>query len=84
MSVRAKNAHWKMRNILRWHWLALGARHGVIADGGRPAESVVDDLVVRTPEVVAAVRQQLPQDFPLPLDDSILGGLQDAANKLAS
>ena len=84
MSVRAKNAHWKMRNILRRHWLAVGARHGVIADGGRPAESVVDDLVVRTPELVAAVRQQLPQDFPLPLADSILGGLQDAANKLAS
>jgi serine/threonine-protein kinase HipA len=41
-------------------------------------------LVARTPAVVAAVRQQLPQNFPLPLADSILGGLQDAANKLAA
>lgn len=84
MSVRSKNAHWKMRDILRRHWLAVGARHGVIADDGLPAESVVDALVARTPEVVAAVRQQLPQEFPLPLADSILGGLQDAANKLSA
>ncbi len=83
MSVQSKNAHWKMRDILRRHWLAVGARHGVIAEDGRPAESVVDDLVAKTPAVVAAVRQQLPPDFPLPLADSILGGLQDAANRLA-
>ena len=84
MSVRSKNTHWHMRDILRRHWLAVGARHGVIADDGRGAESVVDDLVARTPEVVAAVRQQLPPDFPLPLADSILGGLQDAASRLAA
>jgi serine/threonine-protein kinase HipA len=84
LSVRAENAHGKMRDILRRHWLAVGARHGVIADDGRPAESIVDDLVARTPNVVAAVRQQLPQDFPLPLADSILGGLQDAAHQLAA
>jgi len=45
MSVRSKNAHWKVRDILRRHWLAVGARHGVIADDGRPTESVIDDLV---------------------------------------
>lgn len=84
MSVRAKNAHWKMRDILRRHWLAVGARHGVITEDGRPAHSIVDDLVARTPSVVATVRQQLPQDFPVPLADSILGGLQDAASKLAA
>jgi serine/threonine-protein kinase HipA len=84
MSVRSKNTHWKMRDILRRHWLNVGARHGVIADDGRPADSVVDDLVARTPEVVAAVRQQLPPDFPLPLSESILGGLQDAADRLAA
>ena len=84
LSVLAKNAPWKMRDILRRHWLAVGARHGVIAEDGRPAASVVDDLVARTPEVVTAVRQLLPQDFPLPLADSILGGLQDAANRLAA
>ncbi len=83
MSVRAKNVHWRMQDILRRHWLAVGTRHGVIADDGRPAACVVDDLVAQTPEVVAAVRQQLPQGFPRRLANSILGGLQDAANKLA-
>ena len=84
MAVRSKSAHWKMRDILRRHWLAVGARHGVITDDGRPAGSVVDDLVTRTPDVVAAVRQQLPPGFPLPMADSILGGLQDAAKQLAT
>jgi hypothetical protein len=37
-----------------------------------------------TPGVAAAVRLQLPQDFPLPLADSILGGLQDAAHQLTA
>lgn len=84
MSVRSKNTHWKVQDITRRHWLAVGARHGVMAPDGRPAAAVVDDVVARTPGVVAAVRQQLPQDFPLAMADSILGGLQDAANRLAA
>ena len=83
MAVRAKNAHWKMREIHRRHWLEVGTRHGVVAEDGRGAQFVVDELVERTPRVVAAVREELPRDFPEPLADSILDGLQDAAHRLA-
>jgi len=83
MAVRSKNAHWKMRDIHRRHWLALGARHGVLTEDGRPVEFVVDELVARTPQVVATARKQLPATFPPSLADSILEGLLDAANKLA-
>jgi serine/threonine-protein kinase HipA len=83
MAVRAKNAHWRMRDIFRRHWLAVGERYGVVTADGRAAQFVVDDLVARTPEVVRSVRAMLPEDFPQGLTDSILQGLQAAADRLA-
>ncbi|WPB59486.1 type II toxin-antitoxin system HipA family toxin [Xylophilus sp. GOD-11R] len=83
MAVRSKNAHWKMREILRRHWLALGERHGVtLPGGGEPAE-VLDDLVSRTPGVIDTVRAEIPETFPAGLADAILKGLEQAAVRLA-
>lgn len=83
MAVRSRNAHWKMRDILRRHWLALGARHGVVTGDGREVRFLIDDLVARTPAVISAVRAMLPDGFPMAVADSILDGLQGAANRLA-
>ena len=45
MAVRSKNAHWKMRDILRRHWVALGTRHGVLDEAGtRSAEHLIDAI----------------------------------------
>lgn len=84
MAVRSKNAHWKMRDILRRHWVAVGERHGVLDLQGRTAGFVIDDLVERTPGVVKTVRTQLPKGFPRGLADGILNGLKVAASKLAN
>lgn len=84
MAVRTKNAHWVMRDILRRHWLSVGAEHGVVTPDGRGAEAVVDDLVSRTPDVVRRVRAILPPEFPQHVADSILDGLQTAADSLAN
>jgi hypothetical protein len=83
MAVRSKNAHCRMRDIQRKHWLAVGERHGIISADGRDAQFVIDDLVARTPGVVETVRKALPRNFPEKLADSILTGLQTAANKFA-
>lgn len=83
MAVRSKSPHWTMRDIQRRHWLAMGERYGVVTTDGRGAQFVVDDLVARTSDVVRAVRAKLPQGFPEGLTDSILGGLQAAADRLA-
>lgn len=83
MAVRSKNAHWTMRDILRRHWLALGSRHGVVTEDGRPVQFLIDDIAARTPQAVAAVRAKLPEGFPMGVADSIFGGLQDAADRLA-
>lgn len=82
MAVRAKNAHWRMRDILRRHWLTIGQRHGIVTPDGRGAAFVIDDLIARTPQVVRTVRTKLPKGFPRGLADSILNGLQTAADKL--
>lgn len=83
MAVRSTNAHWKVREILRRHWLAVGGRHGVLTPDGGAVSLVIDDLIDRTPGVVQAVRAMLPKHFPVGLADSVLGGLQKAAGKLA-
>lgn len=83
MAVRTNNAHWKMREILRRHWLELGTRHGIVTTDGRSAQFVLDNLVDRTRQVVSAVSEQLPKGFPQRVVDTILGGLQSASERLA-
>jgi len=82
MAVRSRNAHWKMHDIQRRHLDALGERFGIVTRDGRPANHVVDELVAATPAVIATVRAILPAAFPQRLANSILEGLQDAADKL--
>ena len=83
MAVRSKNAHWKMRDILRRHWVALGSRQGILDEAARGAEHLIDAIAARTPEVIAKVRNQLPVGFSGPLADAVLEGLHDAAKRLA-
>jgi serine/threonine-protein kinase HipA len=78
MAVRATNPHWKMREITRRQWLAVGQRHGIV-----DAAALIDDLVARTPHVIAAASAALPGDFPARVAELIFAGLQGAADKLA-
>ncbi|MFF7059275.1 hypothetical protein ACFY89_21555 [Achromobacter spanius] len=63
--------------------IAVGTEHGVVNPNGKGVEHVLDDLVARTPGVVKTVRALLPAGFPMHVADSILNGLQEAADKLA-
>lgn len=83
MAVRARNAHYKMEEIQRRHWIALGRRHGVVTPDGRDVEHLIDELADRVPKVIDAVREQLPADFPAAVAQAILGGMQRAAARLA-
>lgn len=83
MAVRFRNAHWKMHEILRRHWVALGARHGILTEDGRQVELLIADVVARTPGVIGAVRAALPEGFPKHVADCIFEGLQSAAQHLA-
>jgi serine/threonine-protein kinase HipA len=84
MAVRTKNAHWKMRDILRRHWIAVGERHGIVTVDGRDTAAVIDDLVSVTPQVLQSVRSQLPPGFPDKVADAVLRGLESAADRLST
>ena len=77
MSVRATNTHWKMRDVLRRHWNVMAQRNGL----GPSAEHILEDLIAKTPQVIARVAAKLPAGFPERVSSSIFDGLQDAAVK---
>lgn len=82
MAIRSSNAHWKMREIHRRHWLALGKRFGVLDDDGRGMEAIVDDVIERTPRAIADVEAGLPPGFPEHVAGSVLRGMERAASQL--
>lgn len=84
MAVRGKNAHWKMNDIQRRHWVAAGARHGVVTADGQAVDALLDDLVARTPAVIAQVSAKLPEGFPESLANCILNGLASAGERLGA
>jgi serine/threonine-protein kinase HipA len=84
MAVRTKNTHWKMKEVQRRHWIEVGRRNGVVSPTGTDAETLVDDLVQRTPAVVEEVAGRLLSGFPAALADQVLGGLSRAAQRIAA
>lgn len=82
MAVRSTNAHWKMKEIRRRQWLALGKRFGVLDDDGQGMETILEKLIARTPDVVAQIEASLPKGFPEEIADPVLRGLEHAAKQL--
>lgn len=83
MAIRSNNAHWKMREILPRHWLTLGKRYGVLGDDRQAVETLISDIVERTPTVIASIEAMLPSGFPEHVADPILRGLEREARRLA-
>lgn len=84
MAIRTTNAHWRMKDILPRHWIAVGRRYGVLTDDGRTVETLIEEIVDRTPGVVSRVGSMLPEGFPASVSDPILRGLEQAARRLAA
>ena len=82
MAIRTTNAHWKMKDILPRHWIAVGKRYGVLADDGRTVETLIGEIVERTPAVIASIESALPEGFPASVSDPILRGLEYGAGRL--
>ena len=84
MAIRSANAHWKMREILPRHWLALGRRYGVLDADGRDVAHILHAVVARTPGIVAGIEALLPPDFPAQVAEPILRGLEHEAARLGA
>ncbi len=79
MAIRGTENHYKIAEIQRRHWGEMARQVGL---GERVAESMVEEVVAQTNGVVDAMQRMLPDDFPIDLADSILGGMQRQCKKL--
>jgi serine/threonine-protein kinase HipA len=80
MAVRGRNIHYHWNAIRRRHWQETAGRNGL----GDLVETIIPDLIERTPRVVQTVRAELPADFPEHIAESIVTGMEHAASRLAS
>lgn len=80
MALLGKNRHYHMHTIQRRHFNSTAKKVGY----GDNAEPLLQDLIARTPKVVAQVQAELPQGFSQQVADKVLGGLLNAARVLES
>lgn len=59
MALLGKNRHYQMHNIERRHFNSTAQKVGY----AESAESVIEDILARTPAAIAQVRQSLPENF---------------------
>jgi serine/threonine-protein kinase HipA len=79
MALQGKNRHYHMHNILRRHFNSTARKVGY-ADN---AESIIKDILQCTQAAIEEVNANLPPGFNQKVADTILGGVRDAATKLA-
>lgn len=79
MAVESKNRHYVLRDIHRWHWVAMARSLG-LADR---VEALITELIERTPAAFDAVANTLPENFPAPLFDSLRKGTEAAIKRFA-
>jgi serine/threonine-protein kinase HipA len=78
MAVWGDNRHYKWREIRRAHFEKTAKDCGL----GSSVQALIDELVERSPEVIAQVTAALPPGFPEAVSASILDGLAQAAQRL--
>ena len=77
MSVKGKSRHYVWTEIHARHWIETAKRHGITN-----MNSIIEDLVAKTPAVIERVRNLLPTDFPAQIAETILDGLRSRAAQL--
>jgi serine/threonine-protein kinase HipA len=78
MAVYGANKHYRVAEIERRHFNATARQCGLGAD----MESIIGDVVTKTPTVIETVGANLPKGFPAELFDSVTTGLQRAAKQI--
>jgi serine/threonine-protein kinase HipA len=78
MALLGKNRHYLARNIQRRHFNSTARAVGY----GDTAEPVIQDIIARTPAVIANVRTDLPAGFSEKVADRVLDGLLASAQAL--
>ena len=77
MALRGESKHYRVEEITRRHFNATARRCGL----GAGMESIIDDIITRTPSVIESVGASLPKGFPAKLFSSVTTALQKAAQR---
>ncbi|MCF7928652.1 MAG: type II toxin-antitoxin system HipA family toxin [Spirochaetales bacterium] len=80
MAVHGKNRHYRLAGITARHWVQTAGLCGLDIS---PVEEILESLVSDTPAVVRRIQEILPSEFPSAVSETILNGLEEAAENLA-
>lgn len=78
MALLDKNRHYGMHGIQRRHFNSTAQKVGYAS----AAESIIEEILARTPAAIAEAQAELPPDFSSRVADAVLGGLEQAARTL--
>lgn len=80
MAALGQNRHYDWSRILRRHWVSTARACGIAED---VAQTMIDELVAITPDVIDEVIASLPTTFPANVAEAMFVGIRAAARKLA-
>lgn len=78
MAVRGQNPHWKLGEIKPRHWDAVAKLAGL-----GDANTIIGDLIAKTPTVLASLAKETHAKFPAYVRDRIFEGVERSAESLA-
>jgi serine/threonine-protein kinase HipA len=79
MAVTARNRHYDLHGIHRWHWVAMGTALGL-----PNVSTLIDAIVQQVPAALATMAARLPERFPAAIFDAISAGMTKAARRLGN
>ena len=77
MAVHGKNRHYRRKENHARHWVETAKRCGF-----GDMQSVIEDVIIRTPDVIEKTRNIIPKGFPPQIADSILEGIAACIGQL--
>jgi serine/threonine-protein kinase HipA len=80
MALRGANKHYRISEVQRRHFNHTAARCGL----GANMETIISDVISRTPSVIESVAARLPDGFPPKLFESVTRRLRKAADEIAA
>jgi serine/threonine-protein kinase HipA len=78
MALRGAQKHYRLADIGRRHFNATARLCGL----GKDMDSIIDDVVERTPRVIDDVGAKLPKGFPMHVFDAITKGAAGAIQRM--
>ncbi|MDQ6966887.1 MAG: HipA domain-containing protein, partial [Mariprofundaceae bacterium] len=78
MAFRAKNAHYKLKEIYPRHFKSAVGKLGLAGE----VDSMIEEILAATPTVISKVGCMLPEQFPQIVSDKVFSGLEESARKI--